>query len=222
MDPGMHRSIPLALLSVGCAQAPAASPATASGDHGPRSERELVVESIVAVARLDLLAPDLVARCLGSRIERDEQVTPYRRDVHLAPTSRFASVEVVEGGEGPWRAVTLRPAAGITLELEDFAPHLLDARYATSVQITHRDGPAPGAVVHRFAVRAGELVVSVGLAPRDGGPRDRLGGAYRDGIDQAAGAGREAITSIVVTSTTDLPADAMTLRELRRWAAEHP
>jgi hypothetical protein len=180
--------------------------------------REQAVLDVLALARLDRIEPEAVAAALGTRVTATEQVTPVRREYRLAPTAAFAEIELIAAND--WRVVTVAPAAALDLALQDLQPHVLDARHATEMQPVHTPaGFGIGAMLHRFAIGARELVVDVAAAPRGRTAREATEQAVRDGLDQAAaGPRRDPVRRLIVTTDARIPANAPTLRDFRAWA----
>jgi hypothetical protein len=127
----------------------------------PADHRSRAAEVVAALAGLDAIDPDAVAKALGRKIVETRDVTAYRREHRLAPGPVFADATVVVGGQGgAWRIVVLEAVSDPGLRFAELMPPLLDAPYQARpwIQI-HRNPPRSG-LEHRCALRAGELVVT--------------------------------------------------------------
>lgn len=114
---------------------------------------------IVELARRDTVDPIAAAEVLALAVISVEQVTRFRREYQLGTNDTFIAATAIVGGRNDsWRVVDLVPR---DLVLAPLAALLAEAPYAQRWLVKHTpDGPVNVGIEHRFAVSAGELVVT--------------------------------------------------------------
>jgi hypothetical protein len=185
------------------------------------SQREQLVQQVVALGQLDPLKPGAIARTLGATLGRPRQVTKHRAEYVLTGSELLAEGTIVAGPG--WITVTLKPAPEMGLLLQDVEPALLDCPYGSQPQTGHSgDGPRIRAIDHLFVVPAGMIVFEVPPPDRQESYEGALRSSYEEEVDNAATprAAQRGVTTISVT-TNVRPGldDAPTLRAFREWAA---
>lgn len=114
---------------------------------------------IVELARRATVDPFAAAQVLGLDVISVEQITRFRREYQLGSNDVFADATAIVGGRNDtWRIIDLLPR---DLTLAPLAALLAESPYQHRWLFKHTpDGPAIIGVEHRFAVSAGELVVT--------------------------------------------------------------
>jgi hypothetical protein len=158
----------------------------------PRPQRiATLAHTLLALSRQAPLTPRDVAAILGAELGAARKTTAVRTEHDLAATDLFARGRLATANA--WMVVSLTPAAGLGLVLQDLEPFLLDARYRMDVATSRlHDGPAIRTLDHRFLMPAGMLVVQVPPRPPSLPTHaDELGRAFRDRWDTVAGTRRD-------------------------------
>ena len=203
---------------------PAAAAAQGPGDEPPSKPSarvEKLTRQILGVGRLSPLNLKKAAALLGSRLGPRQQIHEYRSEWKLAPTAAIASGTAVHAGKDAWEALWFTPHPSLDLTFEDLAPALFDLPFDVNEIWVHINEDSLAKKLdrfeYRFAVPAGQLIISVPANLSKGAP-DREREAQREGYEVAKGRGttRARISEVLLSTKTSREWTSVpTLRQFR-------